>query len=62
MNAQIVRQAFNRLLPAWQSVELGESNRLEDARVNLGPCGSANHFVDKILQSGRSLNRRFSRT
>lgn len=48
MNAQIVRQAFNRLLPAWQSVELGESNRLEDARVNLGPCGSANHFVDKI--------------
>lgn len=48
MNAQIVRQAFNRLLPAWQAIELGESNRLEDARVNLGPCGSANHFVDKI--------------
>ncbi|HIN64849.1 MAG TPA: hypothetical protein EYM95_09420, partial [Candidatus Obscuribacterales bacterium] len=48
MNAQIVRSAFNRLLPAWQAIELGESNRLEDARVNLGPCGSANHFVDKI--------------
>lgn len=48
MNAQIVRQAFNRLLPAWQTIELGESNRLEDARINLGPCGSANHFVDNI--------------
>jgi len=48
MNPQVVRQAFNRLLPAWQSVELGESNRLEDARVNLGPCGTAPNIVEDI--------------
>lgn len=48
MNPQVVRQAFNLLLPAWQTIELGESNRLEDARINLGPCGTANDFVDKI--------------
>lgn len=48
MDPQIVRQAFNRLLPFWQSVDLAESNRLEDARVNLGPCGSASPYVQKI--------------
>lgn len=48
MNPLIVRNAFNLLLPAWQAVELGESNRLEDARVNLGPCGSAPAYVDRI--------------
>lgn len=48
MNPQVVRQAFNRLLPAWQTIELGESNRLEDARVNLGPCGTAPNIVEEI--------------
>lgn len=48
MNPRVVQQAFNRLLPAWQSVELGESNRLEDARINLGPCGTAPNIVEEI--------------
>lgn len=48
MDPQIVRQAFNWLLPTWQRVDLGESNRLEDARVNLGPCGSAPPYVQRI--------------
>src|ERR1700733_1645363 len=48
MDPQIVRQAFNRLLPIWQSKDLTESNRLEDARVNLGPCGSAPTYLQKI--------------
>lgn len=48
MDPQIVRQAFNRLLPNWQHVDLDDSNRLEDARVNLGPCGSAPPYVQKI--------------
>lgn len=50
MDPQIVRQAFNLLLPDWQNVDLGESNRLEDARVNLGPCGSAPMFIKKIKE------------
>jgi diguanylate cyclase (GGDEF)-like protein len=48
MDPQIVRQAFNWLLPTWQRAELSESNRLEDARVNLGPCGSAPPYVQRI--------------
>jgi diguanylate cyclase (GGDEF)-like protein len=48
MDPQIVRQAFNQLLPIWQLVDLNESNRLEDARVNLGPCGSAPPYVQRI--------------
>ncbi|HEY9679202.1 MAG TPA: diguanylate cyclase [Drouetiella sp.] len=48
MDPQIVRQAFNSLLPTWQQVNLAESNRLEDARVNLGPCGSAPPYVQRI--------------
>ncbi len=48
MDPQIVRQAFNRLLPIWQSTDISEANRLEDARVNLGPCGSAAPYLQKV--------------
>lgn len=48
MDPQIVRQAFNRLLPVWQSIDPSESNRLEDARVNLGPCASAAPYLQKV--------------
>jgi len=48
MDPQTVRQAFNRLLPTWQSTDLAESNRLEDARVNLGPCGSAPPYIHRL--------------
>jgi hypothetical protein len=36
MEPAIVRESFNRLLPIWQSLNLSESNRLEDSRVSLG--------------------------
>lgn len=32
----VVKQAFSKLLPIWQFTDLPESNRLEDARKNLG--------------------------
>ncbi len=48
MDPQLVRQVFNRLLPIWQGVDLAESNRLEDARVNLGPCGSSTPYLQKV--------------
>lgn len=48
MDPQIVRQAFNSLLPTWQRVDPAESNRLEDARVNLGPCGSAMPYMQRM--------------
>ena len=44
----VVREAFNRLLPIWQTLDPAESNRLEDCRVSLGPGGSAPHLVPII--------------
>jgi len=51
LDPQIVRQSFNRLLPTWQFVDLTESNRLEDARVNVGYCDSAPTLVVQRLRS-----------
>ncbi len=48
MEPAIVREAFNRLLPIWQSLNLAESNRLEDCRVSLGPGGSAQLSVQRM--------------
>lgn len=48
MEPAIVREAFNRLLPVWQSLNLTESNRLEDCRVSLGPGGSLPQYVQKV--------------
>ncbi|MBI4532823.1 MAG: diguanylate cyclase [Candidatus Melainabacteria bacterium] len=36
LDATIVRQAFNKMFPLWQFINLPESNLLEDARNNLG--------------------------
>lgn len=48
LDPQVVRQAFNRLLPTWQFIDLTESNRLEDARVNIGYCGSAPPLAQRL--------------
>ncbi len=48
MDPRVVSQAFNTLLPVWQGIDMTESNRLEDARVNLGPCGSAPPYVKRM--------------
>jgi diguanylate cyclase (GGDEF)-like protein len=48
MDPQIVRQAFNRLLPVWQAVDLTESNRLEDARVNVGYSNSTPQLMQEL--------------
>jgi diguanylate cyclase (GGDEF)-like protein len=36
MDPQVVRMAFSRLLPSWQTIDLKESLRLEDAIERLG--------------------------
>ena len=51
MDPQIVRQAFNRLLPIWQFIDLTESNRLEDARANIGYSNSSPPLVQKLRQA-----------
>src|SRR5579883_442014 len=48
MEPAIVKQAFDRLLPKWQQLDLSESNRLEDARANLGPSGSAPPYMQRM--------------
>ena len=48
LDPQLVRQSFNRLLPTWQFINLTESNRLEDARVNVGYCESAPTLVQRL--------------
>jgi len=51
MDPQIVRQAFNRLLPIWQFIDLTESNRLEDARANIGYSNSSPPLVQTLRQA-----------
>ncbi|MDZ4832786.1 MAG: diguanylate cyclase [Candidatus Melainabacteria bacterium] len=48
MEPALVKQAFDRLLPKWQQLDLSESNRLEDARANLGPSGSAPPYMQRV--------------
>lgn len=48
MEPNIVRESFNRLLPVWQSLALADSNRIEDARVSLGPGGSDPRYVQQL--------------
>lgn len=48
MDPAIVREAFNRLLPVWQSLALADSNRIEDARISLGPGGSEPRYVQQL--------------
>jgi diguanylate cyclase (GGDEF)-like protein len=48
LDPQVVRQSFNRLLPAWQFINLTEANRLEDARVNVGYCDSVPTLVQRL--------------
>lgn len=48
MDPSIVRESFNRLLPVWQSLSLADSNRIEDARISLGPGGSDPRFVQQL--------------
>src|SRR5690606_34499499 len=39
MDPTLVKQAFDRLIPIWQQLDLAESHRLEDKRAALGPTG-----------------------
>ncbi len=45
VDPQMVRRAFQQMLPVWQFIDLGETNRLEDARNNVGSAQSAPQFV-----------------
>lgn len=35
-DAPVVRQAYSKMLPIWQAIDLAESNRVEDALKNIG--------------------------
>ena len=48
MEPSIVRESFNRLLPIWQTLNLQDSNRVEDYRVSLGPGSSSPHYVQML--------------
>jgi diguanylate cyclase (GGDEF)-like protein len=48
MEPAIVRESFNRLLPIWQTLNLQDSNRVEDYRVSLGPGGSSPAIVQLL--------------
>jgi diguanylate cyclase (GGDEF)-like protein len=45
VDPQMVRKAFQTMLPVWQFIDLAETNRLEDARNNVGTPTSAPNFV-----------------
>ncbi len=42
LSPDLVRQAFGKMLPVWQFIDLAEANRLEDARKNMPPAGTSN--------------------
>lgn len=37
IDPELVRRSFQMMLPMWQFLDLGETNRVEDARSNVGP-------------------------
>jgi diguanylate cyclase (GGDEF)-like protein len=44
VDPELVRRAFQMMLPVWQFLDLSETNRLEDARMNAGvPATSPKH-------------------
>lgn len=48
MEPAIVKQAFDRLLPKWQQLDLSEARRLEEKRISLGPTGSAPPYMQRM--------------
>ena len=48
MDPTLVKQAFDRLIPIWQQLDLAESHRLEDKRAALGPTGSAPPYLNRM--------------
>jgi diguanylate cyclase (GGDEF)-like protein len=51
LDPHVVRQSFVKMLPMWQSINFAESNRLEDARNNLGQCSSSTELVELCRES-----------
>lgn len=50
VDPDMVRRAFQMMLPVWQFLDLGETNRLEDARNNAGPPNTS----PKVVQDCRN--------
>ncbi len=48
IDPHIVKRAFHSMMPVWQGLDLPESNRLEDARSQVGNPVTAPHFVSGI--------------
>lgn len=47
----IVGDAIQRLLPKWQRLDMNESNRLEEMRMELGLKGSAPPYMERVRQA-----------
>ncbi|MCW5821531.1 MAG: diguanylate cyclase [Cyanobacteria bacterium TGS_CYA1] len=47
----IVNDAIVRLLPKWQRLDMNESNRLEEMRMELGLKGSAPPYMERVRQA-----------
>lgn len=48
IDPDMVRRAFQMMLPVWQFLDLGETNRLEDARNNAGSPSSSQKVVQEL--------------
>jgi diguanylate cyclase (GGDEF)-like protein len=48
IDPDMVRRAFQMMLPVWQFLDLGETNRLEDARNNAGTPSSSPKAVQEL--------------
>lgn len=55
MNPEMVRHAFNKLLPVWQFADLAEANRLEGSRGSLGSSGTVPTIAQRLHSAWTSI-------
>lgn len=60
IDPHIVKRAFGFMLPVWQFVDLAESNRLDDARSQVGNPVTAPHFVAGIRNDWTAIKQRLA--
>ena len=48
VDPEMVRRSFQMMLPVWQFLDLGETNRLEDARNNAGSPNTTPKVVQEV--------------
>ncbi|HEY9792296.1 MAG TPA: GAF domain-containing protein, partial [Candidatus Obscuribacterales bacterium] len=48
LDPELVRRSFQMMLPVWQFLDLSETNRLEDARMNAGAPNTQPKLVQEV--------------